>query len=284
MRIAGGGRFMLVAFAAAFAGAAAPAAPPSLRDPHPLAFDGDQRAPLAPGSDATALRMLREIYPGLTETGEAPAGMRAVRGLDPAEAELADNGPDGGGAEAVHGGEASLVRVGDDALLIVAGVLVAARVAPHYRFLDAAWVQTDPGGPPWIAHAFQGPAGPVALIGDGHNNSSESFATYQLVGLVGGRLTLLHDSLFLYSWQAPRRGCPMLQVSHSLARIAPQPGGNLVATVVEERTCDRAARPQRLGRRMITIRFLWDAARRRYRADTGALDAVSERVYRANNR
>lgn len=276
-------RVLPIALAALLAGAPVRAVPPPrLLAPHPLAFDGDQRAPLAPGSDATALRMLREIYPGLTETGAA-AEMRAVRSLDPADAEMAESPPFAGGGDAVGAGQASLVRVGDDALLIVSGVLVAARVAPHYRFLDAAGVQTDPGNAPWIEHAFEGPAGPVAIIGDGHNNSSENFATYQLVGLVGGRLTLLHSGLFLYSWQAPRHGCEMERHALSLARVAPQPGGNVLATMLEERICERATRDQVLGRRLIMIRFRWDGARHRYRGDTSALDAVSERVYRANN-
>ena len=272
-----------IAIAALLAGAAARAEPPHLLAPHVLAFDGDERAPLAPGSDATPLRLLREIYPDATEAGAATQ-TRAIRNLDPRDAPTQEETVTfAGGYDPAGGGGAAVVRVGDAALLIASGVLVAARVAPRYHVLDAAFVQSDPGSPPWIEHAFQGPAGPAALVGDGHHNSSESFATYQIVGTVGGRLTLLHRGLFLYSWQAPRRGCPMEQVSHVLSHLALRPGGTLVATVREDRTCQRETRAQRLGHRLYTIRFVWDGARRRYRADTSALDAVSGRVYRVLN-
>jgi hypothetical protein len=271
------------ALAVILAGAAASGEPPRLRVPHPLRFDGDQSAPLARGSDATPLRLLREIYPDLRDAGNATR-MRAIRNLDPRDAPMEEAESFEGGRSVAGENEANIVRVGDAALLIAAGVLVAARIAPRYHFLDAAFVQSDPGGPPWIAQGFAGPAGPVALIGDGHSNSSESFETCQLVGTVGGRLTLLHPGLFLYSWHAPRRGCPMEQVSHSLSHLALRPGGTLVATVREERTCQEETRDRPLGNRRFTIRFVWDGARRRYRTDTSALDAVSERVYRANNR
>jgi hypothetical protein len=273
-----------IAIAALLASTAAAAPPPRLRAPHPLSFDGDQRAPLAPGSDATPLRLLREIYPDLNDAGDATQ-TRRIRNLDPQNAPTDEEEVAPADAHNLaEAGGIGVVRVGDAALLIASGVLVAARIAPHYHLLDAAFVQTDPGGPPWIDHAFAGPAGPVALIGDGHHNSSESFETYQLVGTVGGRLTLLHPGLFLYSWQAPRRGCPMEQVSHSLSHLALHPGGTLVATVREERSCERETGTRPLGNRSFTIRFVWDGARRRYRANTSALDAVSERVYRANNR
>jgi hypothetical protein len=271
-----------IAMAASLAGAAVQAQP-HLPVSHVLMFDGDERRPLAPGSDATALRLLREIFPNLTDAGNATR-MRAIRGLDPRDPPAAEGDVTfAGSRDAAGGGGAAVARAGDAALLIASGVLVAARVAPHYHFLDAAFVQSDPGGPPWIEHAFSGPAGPVALIGDGHFNSSENFASYQLVGTVSGRLTLLHRGLFLYSWQAPRRGCPMMQVSHILSHLAARPAGALVATVRENRTCQREGRAQQLGRRLYTIRFVWDGAHRRYRADTSALDAVSGRVYRASN-
>jgi len=273
-----------MAIAALLAGAAAAVPPPRLSVPHPLRFDGDQRAALAPGSDATPLRLLREVYPDLDDAGHATQ-IRGVRNLDPQNSPTdAEDMMPAEGHDLAEAGGVAVVRVGDAALLLTSGVLVAARIAPHYHRLDAAFVQGDPGGPPWIDHAFAGPAGPVALIGDGHHNSSESFETYQLIGTVGGRLTLLHPGLFLYSWHAPRRGCPMEQVSHTLARVLLRPRGTLVATVRETRSCERETRTQPLGARSFTIRFVWDSARRRYRADTRALDAVSERVYRANNR
>ena len=282
-RLARRDRAIAVAIATLVAGAAATAEPAELRTPRPLHFDGDQRAPLAPGSDATPLRLLRELYPDLNEAGEATR-MRAIRNLDPRDGAMEEAQTFEAGHVVAREGDAAIVRVGDAALLIASGVLVAARIAPHYHVLDAAFVQSDPGGAPWIDHAFAGPAGPVALIGDGHHNSSESFETYQLVGTVGGRLTLLHPGLFLYSWHAPRRGCPMEQVSHVLSHVALRQGGTLVATVREARSCAREARTRMLGNRSFTIRFIWDGARRRYRADTRALDAVSARVYRANNR
>lgn len=277
------GGAMALALAALVAGAAASGKPPRLRAPHPLSFDGDQRTPLARGSDATALDLLREIYPDLNEAGAATR-MRAIRNLDPRDGPSQEAESFAGGRAVVGPGEAAIVRVGDAAMLIVSGVLVAARIAPHYHFLDAAFVQSDPGGPPWIAHAFAGAAGPVALIGDGHSNSSESFETYQLVGTVGGRLALLHPGLFLYSWHAPRRGCRMEQVSHILSHLALRSGGTLVATVREARVCQRETGDQALASRRFTIRFVWDGARHRYRADMRALDAVNASVYRANNR
>jgi len=255
-------------------------APPRLLVPRSLTFDGDQRAPLGRDAQATPLRMLREIYPGMTDAGEATR-MRAVRGLDPqdqpseAENESAD----------FHGAAsgAQIVRVGDSALLIASGMLVAARIEPRYRFLDAAFVQTDPGGLPMIEHAFQGPAGPVALIEDSHNNSSESFAMYQLVGIVAGRLKLLDSGIFLYSYQGQRRGCPYYRVSQSLSRFLLRPNGVLVATVQEDRTCERETRIQQLGRRLFTIRFVWDGARRAYRRHDQGLGAMNERIYRQMN-
>ena len=276
------GAALLIAVAALFAGVGARSEPARLLAPHLLRFDGDQRAPLAPGSEVTPLRLLRELYPDLNDAGAATR-TRSVRSLDPQDPTMGQVDAADGAADLAGGTEAAVVRVGDSAFALAAGVLVAARIAPHYHLLDAAFVQDDPGGPAWIERAFDRPAGPVVLVGGGHHNSSESFATYQLIGAIGGRLTLLHPSLFLYSWQAPRRGCPMERSSLSLAHLALRPGGTLVATVRQERTCERGARTLPLGRRLFTIRFVWDAPRRRYRADTGALDAVSARTYHADN-
>jgi len=60
-----------------------------------------------------------------------------------------------------------------------------ARVAPDYRFLDALFVQTDPGGNPAIARTFTlAPGYPGAVVVNSHHNSQQGFVNYLLLALV----------------------------------------------------------------------------------------------------
>ena len=238
-------------------------------------------APLAGGGGATLLDILRARYPDLTAEGKAMRGNRArsvENGVDTSEPGPADEAVDL--AEGRDPPTYAVLEDGDAryVLVLVEGTVLAAEIAPRYRFLDALFVQTDPVSVTASDAFLMARASPALLITNAHFNAGESFVAYSVIGLVNGRLRPVYDGPFLYSFDAPAGNCEPKRVIQRLERFAvhPVPAGHarLAMTVTEETLCARDGREAPLEPlRIFPVALDWDARRGAYAGGSPLLDA-----------
>lgn len=238
-------------------------------------------APLAGGGGATLLDILRARYPDLTADGKAMRVNRArsvENAVDTSAPGLVDEAVD-----LAQGRDPPTYAVLEDGgaryvLILAEGTVLAAEIAPRYRFLDALFVQTDPVSVTASNAFLMARASPALLITNAHFNAGESFAAYSVVGLVNGRLRSVYDGPLLYSFDASAANCEPKRVIQRLERFAVRlvPAGHarLGMTVTEETLCARDGREVPLEPlRTFPIALDWDAKRGAYTGGSPLLDA-----------
>lgn len=226
-----------------------------------------------PDSPVTLLRVLREVWPDLAPDGRAGRfnGARVVPGaVDP------DAGKPGAwDMDFARSGDAPTYAVLADGnrryvAIAIASMLLLARIAPDYRFLDAIFVQTDPGGVPALTHTLMlAPDYPGVVVLNSHHNSQEGFANYLVLALVDGRLASVYDGPFLYSFSIAQGKCEPLTVTQTLSALDMMANkgshpADLALRVREERVCVSAGKQGKPVERLHAFRLAWDAKRKRY--------------------
>jgi hypothetical protein len=237
-------------------------------------------------SSVTLLQVLREVYPDLRPDGRA-GRFKGARVLpDPIAPDAGK--PDASGIDlAKASGEAAYAVIEDGArayvLISIEGMVLLARVAPDYRFLDALFVQTDPGGMPVVGRTFMlAPEYPGALVINSHHNSQQGFVSYLLLALVNGRLAPVYDGPLLYSYSNAENKCEPLVLTQALSTLEVGTAmGNrpadIAVEVLETRECTRAGRDVKLPGRTYSFRLTWDAKRMRYMGGSKELYLVNRK-------
>lgn len=219
--------------------------------------------------DADVLRTLREVYLDLGDDGKATQ-YRGVRILPDSVDEEADK-PRTVDVDLSGALQGSVTLDRSRYLLAMAqNLLFAARIAPGYRFFDAAAVQTDPGGPPGVMAAFAiAPDVPGIVVVNAHHNSQEGFVDYRLLGVVGGRLAVLYRGPFLYSVALIAPACGEKVVTQRLEAFEPLATrhdgfANLSPRVVEQGECRSGDQTTKLPAKRVSAVLIWNARTQAY--------------------
>lgn len=235
-------------------------------------------APLVPGSPATALDVLREIYPGLSPegTGNRFAGAEAVEAAsDPDAGEPADRAV---GIGAGDSAEIAVIAAGNKAYAAAMsnGVVAVAEVKPAYRPLGRLLVDTDPGEPTYgYRLLLAAPSSPVIVTVSSHFNSEEGFDSFHLVGVVKDELVDLYDGPYLYSFAQATEQCEILDHRENVAVFeTAAPAGHDLAdiaiTIDYAATCTNGDATEPVEKKSFPIRLTFDGTR--YDGDPSALD------------
>lgn len=234
--------------------------------------------PLTQGSAATALDVLRDIYPGLRLDGKGSrfAGAEAVEAAsDPDAGAPADRTVDIGARDAA---DIAVIDAGKTvyAAAVSGGVVAVAQIKPAYKPLGRLQVATDPGG---STNGFRlllaAPDNPLAVTISSHFNSQEGYDSFHLVGVVGGQLVDLYDGPYIYSLAEATEHCELLdhrevvasfevrkQSHHGLADIG--------IAVDYTATCINGEKRLLVERKSFPMRLAYDGTH--YDGDSSALD------------
>lgn len=234
--------------------------------------------PLVSGSAATALDVLRDIYPDLDAkgTGTQFAGAEAVE---------AASDPDAGASvhraidlSAGDSADVAVIEAGKAAYAAVvsAGVVAVTQLKPAYRPLGRLQVATDPGGPTGgFRLLLAAPGSPVAVTLSSHFNSQERFESLHLVGVVGGKLVDLYDGPYLYSLGEASDDCDLLDHQETMAILEAQKKSHHgladIGIIVDyATTCVDGKTKRQVEKRSFPLRLTYDGTR--YDGDTAVLD------------
>lgn len=235
-------------------------------------------APLLPGAAATALDVLRDIYPDLDANGLGGrfAGAEAVEAASdpdagaPADRDVDVTGGDSAGVAVIDAGQAAYAAV------VSGGVVAMAQVKPAYKPLGRLLVATDPGGPTsGYRLLLAAPDSPVAVTDSSHFNSQEGFDSLHLVGVIGGKLVDLYDGPYLYSLAEATEHCETLDHRESVTILEtrkPSHHGlaDIDITIDYLATCINGDKQQPVEKKSFPIHLTYDGTR--YDGDTLALD------------
>jgi hypothetical protein len=233
------------------------------------------------------LRMLREVFPDLTADGTATryAGVPTVPGAVDDEAVKPATGAFDLAADRMQPLVQAVLNDGAVSYTIVLAVdiVVVARTVPDYVYGGALFVRTDPGGPASIESAFvAAPDIVLVLVRNAHHNSQEAFDEYLLVGLVDGRLALLHVGPSLYSFSDGGPACDDRAVTQRLEGFRPAARHrhgypDIALEVVEEGECRTAGKTIRPAVKRVSALLTWDAGQKKYVGDPQAFESLSRR-------
>jgi hypothetical protein len=236
--------------------------------------------------DPTLLRVLREVYPDLSPTGKA-SQYKGVR-LLPDSVDGDAGKPGSVDLDLARNGNApdqAIVTMGAARYMLVLAenLLIAAQLAPRYRFLDAVAVQTDPGGPPFVPAAFLiAPDTPAVLVLNAHHNSQEGFVDYLLLGFVGDRLAPVYQGPALYSLSSNDAACEAKVVTQQLQAFEPLPSSHsgfadLSLIVEEQGECRNGDKVTMLPAKRAKAVLTWDASQRKYVGGAKELELLGKR-------
>lgn len=235
-------------------------------------------APLAPGSPATALDVLRDIYPGLGPDGVGNrfAGAEAVEAAsEPDAGEPADRAVDIGTSDSA---EIAVIEAGPKsyAAAMSAGVVTVAEIKPAYRPLGRLLVDTDPGEPTYgYRLLLAAPSSPVVVTVSSHFNTQEGFDAFHLVGVVKGELADLYDGPYLYSFAEATETCEILDHRENVAMFQTTAStsrdlADIDIAIDYVATCTNGDASQPVEKQSFPIRLTFDGAR--YDGDSSSLD------------
>lgn len=235
-------------------------------------------ARLTQGSTATALDVLRDIYPGLGPDGKGNrfAGAEAVEAAsDPDAGAPADRAVDISARETA---DIAVIEAGKAAYAaaVSGGVVAVAQIKPAYKPLGRLQVATDPGGP---TNGFRlllaAPDSPVAVTVSSHFNAQEGFDSLHLVGVVGGQLVDFYDGPYLYSLAEATEHCETLDHREAVASFGTRKQSHhgladIGIAIDYTATCINGEKRQPVEKKSFPMRLAYDGTH--YDGDSSVLD------------
>jgi len=238
-------------------------------------------APLVAGSTVTALDVLRDLFPDLSEegTGQTFAGAESAEtASDPDAAAEAEREVDIGSTDWT---EMAVIEAGKVAYAAAVsdGVIALAAIRPAYKPLGRLNVATDPGGPATGYRLMMAaPDRPLVVSVSSHFNSQEGFDSFLVAGLIHGRLADLYDGPYLYSVKLGSDSCDTLEHAETASVFEParqthQGLADLRVVITYTRSCVTGDARQVEASKTFPMTLVFDG--KRYRGGSKGLDRLN---------